>query len=34
MDTIKTVDSGDLENCTMERGNVNKALYMHPVGHG
>jgi hypothetical protein len=31
---IKIVDTGELENGTMERGNVNKAIYMHPIGHG
>jgi hypothetical protein len=30
---IKIVDTGDLENGTMERENVNKALNMHPIGH-
>jgi hypothetical protein len=28
------VDTGDLENGTIERGNVNKALYMRQFGHG
>jgi hypothetical protein len=28
------VDPGDIENGTIKRGNVNKALYMRQFGHG